>query len=243
MTGRLPLRPKVLGRFHETAAKILLPIAVHSDAGRERVCGIDQPLGQAQSVSGQVFGHRRQTGRNAGPDLLAAVAIVAPAEHKSLARLFRLLHHHSGGNTFLQLLLARPQLFQLRIEKPVALGRVVSQEVFAELAMPLGLGLCFLLFLAQLLGLGLVLIFRRFGLWLFWFQHRNLFRRITGNFRQQRAGGQANRKVIDLGPGQRAIVETQIVELAFVRGADILVADREGSRGLKTAGQMIAKYF
>ena len=60
---------------------------------------------------------------------------------------------------------------------------------------------------------------------------------------QQRAGGQANRKVIDLGPGQWAIIETQVVELAFVRGADILVTDREGSRGLKTAGQMIAKYF
>ena len=47
---RGPHQTKVIGRAHQSLAKVLLPDAVHHDAGGERVVIRRQPVRQAQSA-------------------------------------------------------------------------------------------------------------------------------------------------------------------------------------------------
>src|SRR2546425_6713025 len=158
MAGLLALRAEVLGSLDQASAEVVLPVAIDGAARRQRVGWVYQPLRQPQPVARQVLRHRRQARRNAGRDFFAVVAIVAAAEHKRLARLLCLAHHHRGRDALLELFLAGSQVFELGIELAVWRGRVISQEVFAELGLPCRLGLCFLILFALRLGLGVGLL-------------------------------------------------------------------------------------
>ena len=51
--GKLAGDAEVAGRAHQAAAENLLPEAVDDDAGGQRMLGPDEPLRQAEPVSGQ----------------------------------------------------------------------------------------------------------------------------------------------------------------------------------------------
>ena len=244
VAGWLALRAEVLGGLHQARAEVVLPVAIDGHARRQRVGWVYQPFRQPQPVAGQVLRHRRQARRNAGRDFFAVVAIVATPEHKRLARLLRLAHHHRGRDALLELFLAGSQVFQLGIELTVSRGRVVTQKVFAELRLPRRLGLCFLILFGLRLGLaaGLLLscvvAFRLLRL-----QHRDLFGRLTRGLSQQGPRRQVNRQALDLGLGQLAVVDTQVIDLPFVGRTGPLVANLKRSGSLDRPRQAVAQHF
>ena len=97
MTGRLALQAKVFARFHEPHPEELLPEPVGRHAGRERMIGRHEPVGQIEPRWSHPFRHRelRQEGRRAAGDLLARLVIGATQHHEAVPHL-RLVVEHVG---------------------------------------------------------------------------------------------------------------------------------------------------
>ena len=54
MAGVLALRAKVFGSFDKSGSEVHLPVAIHRDAGGERVVAADDPAGEVEAIRGPV---------------------------------------------------------------------------------------------------------------------------------------------------------------------------------------------
>ena len=70
MAGRFALCAKVFFGDDQASAKEVAPEPVGSHACRQRVAGIDDPFGNAESRTWQLFAGRVETGWKLGCDLL-----------------------------------------------------------------------------------------------------------------------------------------------------------------------------
>ena len=90
--GRSPVLPKFAGRAHQTHTEVMLPDAVHHDAGRQGMVGLSQPFGQGQTPPGgfgapvELFDpvgpqlsveHRRHPGQHQIP----GIGVFAPSQN------------------------------------------------------------------------------------------------------------------------------------------------------------------
>ena len=94
MRGQVALQAEVLAGGDETGAEDLGPESVDHDAGGERMARIGKPASEAQTVLGQGFVPREDTGRHAGFARLAQVRLVvlAARQHVRLRSQGRVLH-------------------------------------------------------------------------------------------------------------------------------------------------------
>jgi hypothetical protein len=79
MARQVALAAELLARRHDADPEQPLPDPVHDHAGRERVGGIDEPLGEREPIDAVTLGHRRIVEHvgHAFPDLVAEVLPVA----------------------------------------------------------------------------------------------------------------------------------------------------------------------
>ncbi len=54
MRGRRALGAEIVFGFDEAAPEVLLPERIDCDAGRERIGGINEPMGEVEAVEGGV---------------------------------------------------------------------------------------------------------------------------------------------------------------------------------------------
>src|SRR5207249_4779361 len=108
---------EVVGGGDQAAAEVVVPDAVHDDAGGERVGGVDDPVGQASAAFGfggvggeaEVRGGRADDGETAGGHPVAAALDVAPQEEVGRLRRARVggIGHGRRRDRLQRLLLAR----------------------------------------------------------------------------------------------------------------------------------------
>ena len=91
MARPFALRAEVVRGLHEAVAEEHGPIAVHGDAGGERILFRDQPSREGQTIRG-ACGQRGQERGRCGRHLLALGPEVAAHEHEGVPRRIHLLH-------------------------------------------------------------------------------------------------------------------------------------------------------
>ncbi len=93
MRGQFAADPQVAGGADQPRAEQLLPETIDRHSRGHRLFGPQQPLSQAQPIARQLGWHRRQRGRSAGRDLVAALVVVAPIQDERRRRFRPFLHH------------------------------------------------------------------------------------------------------------------------------------------------------
>ena len=91
---RVTLRAEIFGGLDQANAEIHLPKMIDGDAGGERIAGIDDPLGEGETVARSVGRKSRLDDGCVGRDLVALEAIVTALEDESVARFFHVGHDH-----------------------------------------------------------------------------------------------------------------------------------------------------
>ena len=99
MGGRRSLRAEVFFGFDEAASEVAHPGSVDGDAGCERVGGIDEPLGEVETIAarGGIGKSGFDFGENPGrefSEVFIGSGEVTASEEISGARLGQFLHHH-----------------------------------------------------------------------------------------------------------------------------------------------------
>ena len=92
MRGELAADSKIAGGAHQPRAEDLLPKPVDRDAGRQRILGPNQPLGQPEPVLGQLSRHGRQHIGRVRLDRALSLVVLAAVEQIGHRRLGALVH-------------------------------------------------------------------------------------------------------------------------------------------------------
>jgi hypothetical protein len=89
---------EVFSGFDDPCPEHLLPEAIDGDSGSERMCGIDEPACESESVAGGIGGEWWEDGGNAGFDLFAFQRVFAASENERFTRRGQVLHDHGDGD-------------------------------------------------------------------------------------------------------------------------------------------------
>src|SRR4051812_16962252 len=94
MRRRIALAAEIVGGLHDSSPEDLLPHAIDSDAGGERMIRGEEPFRKAQPILRHVGGHRRQNRRGRGFYLLALLVVRAAIKDMRERRAIGALLHH-----------------------------------------------------------------------------------------------------------------------------------------------------
>ena len=128
MRRRLPLAAEVLARSHQAASEKDLPESIHRDPCRQRMTRIDQPVGEAQPITGVLIRHRKNAGRSTRFDRILPSVVGSASQHEGWPACGQFLHHHDLPDLSDQLVFIVAKLLQLS-------GRGLMGLIAAQLIM------------------------------------------------------------------------------------------------------------